>query len=64
MVENNKKIDELLEQNMSYGEIADLLGINLIDVINYDNERTKDKKEREVENTPANRKKSINKKFN
>ena len=63
MVENNKKIDELLEQNMSYGEIADLLGINLIDVINYDNERTKDKKERKVENTPANRKKSINKMF-
>lgn len=63
MEENNKEIDELLKQNMPYGEIADLLGINLIDVINYDNERTKDKKERKVENTPANRKKSINKMF-
>ena len=63
MEENNKEIDELLKQNMPYGEIADLLGINLIDVINYDNERTKDKKEREVENTLANRKKSINKMF-
>ena len=63
MEENNKEIDELLKQNMPYGEIADLLGMDLIDVINYDNERTKDKKEREVENTLANRKKSINKMF-
>ena len=62
MEENNKKIDELLEQNMSYGEIADLLGIDLIDVINYDNERIRTK--RELQNIPpANRKKSIKKKF-
>ena len=39
MEENNKKIDELLKQNMSYGEIADLLGVDLIDVINYVNEK-------------------------
>ena len=61
MEENNKKIDELLEQNMSYGEIADLLGIDLIDVINYDNERIRTK--RELQNIPANRKKAIKKKF-
>ena len=60
MEENNKKIDELLEQNMSYGEIADLLGIDLIDVINYDNERIRTK--RELQNIPANRKKAIKKK--
>lgn len=39
MEENNTKIDELLEQNMSYEEIADLLGIDLIDVINYVEEK-------------------------
>ena len=39
MEENNKKIDELLKQNMSYGEIADLLGVDLIDVINYVDEK-------------------------
>ena len=39
MEENNERIDELLEQDMSYGEIADLLRIDLIKVIRYDNER-------------------------
>lgn len=61
MEENNKKIDELLEQNMSYGKIADLLGIDLIDVINYDNERIRTK--RELQNIPANRKKAIKEMF-
>lgn len=61
MEENNKKIDELLEQNMSYGEIADLLGIDLIDVINYDNQRIRTK--RELQNIPANRKNAIKKMF-
>ena len=63
MEENNKKIDELLEQNMSYGKIADLLGIDLIDVIDYDNKRVKAKKTKELQNIPANRKKAIKKKF-
>ena len=61
MEENNKKINELLEQNMSYGEIADLLGIGLIDVINYDNQKIRTK--RELQNIPANRKKAIKKMF-
>ena len=61
MEENNKKINELLEQNMSYGEIADLLGIDLIDVINYDNQKIRTK--RELQNIPANRKKAIKKMF-
>ena len=61
MEENNRKIDELLEQNMSYGKIADLLGIDLIDVINYDNQKIRTK--RELQNIPANRKKAIKKMF-
>ena len=39
MEENDKKIGELLEQNMSYGEIADLIGIDLIDLIDYVGEK-------------------------
>ena len=63
MEENNKKIDELLEQNMSYGKIADLLGIDLIDVINYDNQRIRTKRVRKLQNIPTNRKKAIKKMF-
>lgn len=64
MEENNKNVDELLEQNMSYGEIADLLGINLIDVINYDNQRIRTKRKlQNISDMPANRKKAIKKMF-
>ena len=63
MEENNKKIDELLEQNMSYGKIADLLGIDLIDVINYDSQRITTKRKIKLQNIPANRKKAIKKMF-
>lgn len=64
MEENNKNVDELLEQNMSYGEIADLLGINLIDVINYDNQRIRTKRKlQNIPDMPANRKKAIKKMF-
>ena len=67
MDENNKKIDEFLEQDMSYGEIADLLGLDLIDVINYENERKgiieREEKTDESLGIPANRKRKINKMF-
>lgn len=39
MEKNNIEIDKLLEQHMSYEEIADLIGIDLIDVINYVDEK-------------------------
>ena len=67
MDENNKKIDEFLEQDMSYGEIADLLGLDLIDVINYENERKgiieREEKTDESLGIPANRKRKIKKMF-
>ena len=67
MEENDKKIGELLEQDMSYGEIADLLKIDVIAVINYDNERKgiieRTEKTDESLAIPTNRKRKIKKMF-
>ena len=70
MEENDKKIGELLEQDMSYGEIADLLGIDLRDVIKHDNKRKgiierteKTEKTDESLAIPTNRKRKIKKMF-
>lgn len=56
MKENNEEIEKLLKQNMSYSKIAGLLGISLIDVINYDIKRGSI-------DTPSNRRRTIKRMF-